>query len=46
MKLRRIYNIIINDIVYAATTDYKRALKLLDAIKKAEPKAHIEIYYA
>ena len=46
MKLHRIYNIVIDDIVYAATTDFNRALKLLDAIKRAEPKAHIVTYYA
>lgn len=46
MKLHRIYNIIINDIVYATSSNYQQILKMLDEIRKAEPKAHIEIYYA
>ena len=46
MKLRKIYNIVINGITYVATTDYRNALKYLDAVKKAEPTAHIVTYYA
>ena len=46
MKLHRIYNIIIGDIVYATSSNYKQILKLFDEIKKTEPKASIITYYA
>lgn len=46
MKLHRIYNIIINDIVYATSSNYAQIIKLFDEVKKSEPKAHIEVFYA
>ena len=46
MKLHRIYNIIIDDIVYATSSNYAQILKLLDEVKKSEPKARIVVYYA
>ena len=46
MKLRRIYNIVINDVVYATSSSYQQILKMFDDIRKTEPKAYIETYYA
>lgn len=46
MKLHRIYNIIINDVVYATSSSYQQILKMLDEIRKAEPKAYVITYYA
>lgn len=46
MKLNRIYSIIINGIVYDTSSSYQRILKTFDSIRKAEPKAYIQTYYA
>ena len=46
MKLRKIYIIIIDDIVYATSTNYKQILDMFWQIKKNEPKAYIQEYYA
>lgn len=46
MKLHRIYNIVINDIIYATSSNYQQIIKMFDNVRKAEPKAYITTYYA
>ena len=45
MKLHRIYNIIINDIIYATSSNYQHILKMFDEIRKTEPKAYVQICF-
>lgn len=46
MKLHRIYNIIINDIIYYTSSNYSRIVDEFNKIKTAEPKAYIQTCYA
>ncbi len=42
MKLRRIYNIIINDIIYDTSSNFTYISKVLKDIRRTEPKAYIQ----
>ncbi len=45
MKLNRIYNIIINDIIYDTSSSIAYITKALKEIRRTEPKAYIQTCY-
>lgn len=46
MKLHKIYNIVINDIIVYTSNRMQDVIKALDDIRKSEPKAYIQTCYA
>lgn len=46
MKLRRTYNIIVNDIIIFTTSKMQEVITAFDEVRKSEPKAYIQTCYA
>ena len=45
MKLNRIYNIVVNDIIIATSRNMNAIMKEFTEIRKSEPKAWIQTCY-
>ena len=46
MKLHRVYQIIVNEVIYDMSSSLSQIMKSFDEIKKVEPSAYIVTYYA
>lgn len=46
MKLHRMYHIIVNGIVYAVDSNQQRIIKMLEEVRRTEPTAYVQTYYA